>query len=761
MIFFLFLAQQLPRQNAPSLQLKPLTLKRAQVIKRHDETEDNRVADLEKVADDRNEKSYGVIMDAGSTGTRLFLYTWTSHSDKELINITPALDHLNNPVVKKVYPGLSSFQDHPHKAAEYVKPLLDYASQFIPHEKLPYTPVFLLATAGMRLVPQKQQNAILNDLHTKLPQMTPMQIMKEHIRVIEGKWEGIYSWIAVNYILDKFRASNSSISSRPDTVGMIDMGGASMQIAFEMEPKDEFRSENVENVNLGCRDDDDRYKYKLFVTTFLGYGVNEGLRKYEQELSDRLLHTKESYVRDECMPVNLQKGIGDWDGCVKQLAELLHKPSIHPKYLCQPKCFFGTVAAPLVSLSKMKIYGFSEYWYSLDEVLSLGGQYNHTLIAEKSKQYCSQRWSQIQASARRKLYPKSNEDRLKSQCFKSAWITAILHDGFEVDREHNKFQTMTQKLVIDTQEEQPNGVQQGDGAFGTEAEENICGIRKTSTRLIVTFVVFVMVVNGGNGGASRTVRLHPSTDKDLPGNIEVIGFVRSANMVNIPVDGVQFITPCHNSKSKSGVKNRPPDADDAPDFICTEDQDGEDLLGTLGPALIETESVALVLISEGQYGCITAEKVGDNFCLVLNKLPENLPDFLPDFSKLESGPDDQAGPLHFTTLQGVAPSYNPVGKPLEASGWLIVQSWVTEHGFNMDFQKVFRLLRKLPDRPHLFYQEVNRFRKYALAIGMDHILHEAARIIREEIVQLNATAQTHGAYVATAFEKLGKPKIDS
>ncbi|KIH47308.1 GDA1/CD39 family protein [Ancylostoma duodenale] len=278
--------------------------------------------------------------------------------------------------------------------------------------------------------------------------------MKEHIRVIEGKWEGIYSWIAVNYILDKLKASNSSQSSRPDTVGMIDMGGASMQIAFEMEPKDEFRSENVENVNLGCRDDDDRYKYKLFVTTFLGYGVNEGLRKYEQELSDRLLHTKESYVRDECMPVNLQKvinrsdgtmfvrkGIGDWDGCVKQLAELLNKPSIHPKYLCQPKCFFGTVAAPLVSLSKMKLYGFSEYWYSLDEVLSLGGQYNHSLIAEKSKQYCSQRWSQIQAAARRKLYPKSNEDRLKSQCFKSAWITAILHDGFEVDRQHNKFQS--------------------------------------------------------------------------------------------------------------------------------------------------------------------------------------------------------------------------------------------------------------------------------------------------------------------------------
>ncbi|KAK6024211.1 GDA1/CD39 family protein, partial [Ostertagia ostertagi] len=361
--------------------------------------------------DEKNEKSYGVIMDAGSTGTRLFLYTWTSNSDKELIDIAPALDHLNNHVVMKVYPGLSTFQDRPDKAAEYIKPLLDYAAQFIPHEKLPYTPVFLLATAGMRLVPEKQQAAILTDLHTKLPQMTTMQIMKEHIRVIEGKWEGIYSWIAVNYILGKFKIKNGSMTSRPDTVGMIDMGGASMQIAFEMPPKDEFRSENVENVNLGCRDDDDRHKYKLFVTTFLGYGVNEGLRKYEQQLSDQLLATKESYVRDECMPVNLQKvinrsdgsmfvrkGIGDWEGCVKRLSSLLTRPYVHPKSLCKPNCFLGNVAAPMVSLSSMALYGFSEYWYSLEEVLSLGGRYNYSLIAEKSKQYCSQRWSAIQSA---------------------------------------------------------------------------------------------------------------------------------------------------------------------------------------------------------------------------------------------------------------------------------------------------------------------------------------------------------------------------
>lgn len=44
------------------------------------------------------------------------------------------------------------------------------------------------------------------NLHEKLPFLTKFQILPNHIQVISGKWEGVYSWIAVNYMLNRFNA---------------------------------------------------------------------------------------------------------------------------------------------------------------------------------------------------------------------------------------------------------------------------------------------------------------------------------------------------------------------------------------------------------------------------------------------------------------------------------------------------------------------------------------------------------------------------
>ena len=50
------------------------------------------------------------------------------------------------------FSGISSFVLNPSAASESLSPLLDYAAQQVPAEKRPETPLYIMATAGMRLL---------------------------------------------------------------------------------------------------------------------------------------------------------------------------------------------------------------------------------------------------------------------------------------------------------------------------------------------------------------------------------------------------------------------------------------------------------------------------------------------------------------------------------------------------------------------------------------------------------------------------------
>ena len=87
-------------------------------------------------------QNYAVVIDAGSTGSRAFIYEFRHDA-----NGTRSISALH---VQKVMPGLSSFGDHPQDAVAYLAPLLHNAASVIEPSHHSQTKVYIKATAGMR-----------------------------------------------------------------------------------------------------------------------------------------------------------------------------------------------------------------------------------------------------------------------------------------------------------------------------------------------------------------------------------------------------------------------------------------------------------------------------------------------------------------------------------------------------------------------------------------------------------------------------------
>ena len=74
-----------------------------------------------------SEVQYGIVIDAGSSGSRVYVFTWLPHDP---------LTTLVEVVHKKVAPGISAYVSNPVDAVESIWQLLEFASTDIPHSIL-------------------------------------------------------------------------------------------------------------------------------------------------------------------------------------------------------------------------------------------------------------------------------------------------------------------------------------------------------------------------------------------------------------------------------------------------------------------------------------------------------------------------------------------------------------------------------------------------------------------------------------------------
>ncbi|NP_001002379.2 ectonucleoside triphosphate diphosphohydrolase 8 isoform X1 [Danio rerio] len=395
---------------------------------------------------------FGIVFDAGSSHTALFLYQWQGNKENNtgIVSQKQSCDVDGD--------GISSYVQNPAGAGESLKKCLDIAKAAIPTEQQKSTPVYLGATAGMRLLNlqnQTQSDSILAEV-AKTIQTYPFDF--RGARILTGMEEGAYGWITTNYLLESFikhTFEGSWIHPKAGKIiGALDLGGASTQISFT--PKDPVRDPNSAfNLQLYG------YKYELYTYSYLCYGKDQALKKLQAYLhknagsSSSISHPcyhkgynlnltlAELYNSPCVVPPSsfnpkdtiLFKGTGNSSLCLSLIENIVNLTGC----ALSPDCGFNGIYQPPVN---GEFFAFSAYFYTFD-FLGLTPKAPLTKVLSTIDTLCSKNWTALTAEN-----PSIKPKYLKDYCASGHYITTILLKGYKFNNTWDQISFV--KQVADT-----------------------------------------------------------------------------------------------------------------------------------------------------------------------------------------------------------------------------------------------------------------------------------------------------------------------
>jgi Golgi nucleoside diphosphatase len=231
--------------------------------------------------------SYLAMIDAGSSGCRAHIYRYG-----KLGSIDGPLYVLPQHTSKKIKPGLSSFAKNPNDAGLSVAGLIDFMKEQVPEEDWSVTPIWLKATAGLRMLPSSQSEAILDSVRKFLlnSKNSPFYFRYSWARIISGNEEGGFGWIAFNYLkklIGPKKAKTASQSQRAP-YAVIEMGGASAQVS-QVAPSPEEASKIPNEFRFSFEIEGE--EYHLYTHSYLGYGAEQAKEQFYRLLKQQTAKT--------------------------------------------------------------------------------------------------------------------------------------------------------------------------------------------------------------------------------------------------------------------------------------------------------------------------------------------------------------------------------------------------------------------------------------------------------------------------------------
>lgn len=181
--------------------------------------------------------SHVMMIDAGSTGTRLHIYEFSKRSFSTL---PPPLSYPfaeESKWTSRVAPGISSYNNLPPDQLDgalrsYLQPFIDFTKNILRQKSHEWGsfPIYLKATGGMRALSTEDRNTIMSAIRAIFSDnnFNPFLFKAENARVISGEEEAIYGWAGINFLMGTLLGNTVGVGTVEDvnkTYGALDMGG--------------------------------------------------------------------------------------------------------------------------------------------------------------------------------------------------------------------------------------------------------------------------------------------------------------------------------------------------------------------------------------------------------------------------------------------------------------------------------------------------------------------------------------------------------
>ncbi|PAA73341.1 hypothetical protein BOX15_Mlig022072g1, partial [Macrostomum lignano] len=351
------------------------------------------------------EPRYGIILDAGSTGSRVHVFEFRYQRGRKQPYV------LVNELFQQVRPGLSAFARDPRRAAASLADLIDACKRRIPAHYWTSTPLALKATAGLRLLKPETSARILSEVRQLLAK-SPFAMDRDSVAIMDGLDEGIFSWVTLNFL-------NGQLAKPEDSYGALDLGGGSTQVTFAL-PSANVASAVpagfVKRLSLGGAD------ARLYSHSYLGLGLMSARLAILQLSSQGKLPSSGAGASKQfvtaCLPSNYT---GQWEhGGI--LYNVTGSASPDPYAACR-RLAMGVVRSAgvhqLTGLATGRFYAFS-YFYDRAADAGLigakeGGEVTLADIANAAEAACNRR---------------NSDSKQPFHCLDLCYQAALLTEGY-------------------------------------------------------------------------------------------------------------------------------------------------------------------------------------------------------------------------------------------------------------------------------------------------------------------------------------------